>query len=63
MELTSDDFQELENYGIKIKTRDKKKRIPRLKVVKPNNKKKKSHRGGFNKHEHDWDEVTKSSGK
>ena len=63
MELTSDDFQELENYGIKIKTRDKKKKIPKLKASKPNNKKKKNHRGGFNKHELDWDEVTKGSGK
>jgi hypothetical protein len=61
MELTSDDFQELENYGIKIKTRDKKKRIPKLKLAKPNNKKKKNHRGGVSKHELDWDEVVKSS--
>jgi len=61
MELTSDDFQELENYGIKIKTRDKKKRIPKLKLAKPNNKKKKNHRGGINKHELDWNEVVKSS--
>ena len=61
MELTSDDFQELENYGIKIKTRDKKKRIPKLKLAKPNTKKKKNHRGGINKHELDWDEIIKSS--
>ena len=60
MDLTSDDFQELEDYGIKIKTRDKKNRIPKLKVSKPKNKKK-NHRGGFNKHEFDWNEATKSS--
>ena len=61
MELTSDDFQELKNYGIKIKTRDKKKRIPKLKLSKPNNKKKKNHRGGVNKYELNWDEAVKGS--
>lgn len=60
MNLTSDDFQELENYGIKIKIRDKKKKIPKLKLSKPKNKKK-NHRGGFNKHELNWDEVVKGS--
>ena len=60
MKLTSADFQELEDYGVKIKTRDKKKRIPKVKVAKPKSKKK-SYRGGMSKHELNWDEAVKGS--
>ena len=44
------DFQELEDYGVRVKIRDKKNRLIRVKNNKPRNKKKK-HRGGFNKYE------------
>ena len=53
MKVKSNDLQEMEDYGFKIKTRNKKKRIPKVKSNKPKNKKK-NYRGGYNKYEHNW---------
>ena len=60
MKIKTTDLQELEDYGVRIKARNKKKRVPKVKSIKPRNKKK-NYRGGFNKYEHDWKDDVESS--